>query len=156
MDFELNNILKKLKDIRQDLDLNQTEIADKIGIKQGVYSRWESGREMIPMRRLNSFANITGYTIDYIMGLSVTNKKNSIIKEINLIECGERLRKWRKASGVTQKSLADFLNTTQSTISAYESGKVLILTSFAYQISKKYRVSIDWLLSRSDDMRVKE
>lgn len=40
------------------------------------------------------------------------------------------------------------LNTSHSTISAYENGKILILTSFAYSIAIKYNVSLDWLCGK--------
>lgn len=44
--------------------------------------------------------------------------------------------------------LAKLLNTTHSTISAYESGKTTILTAFAYEICKKYNISMDYLIGR--------
>ena len=40
------------------------------------------------------------------------------------------------------------LNTTHSTISAYESGKTKLLTIFAIEIVKKYNISLDWLCGR--------
>ena len=52
---------------------------------------------------------------------------------------------FRKKNNLTQKELAIFLNTTPSTICAYEKGKTLILTSFAYQICKKYNISMDYI-----------
>lgn len=155
MDFETNTIFKKLGDIRQDLDLTQKTMSEKIGVKQGVYSRWENGKEIIPLRRLVKFCNITSFRMDYITGLTRVEKYNPIKKEIDPKECGERLKKWRKENNVTQKELATFLNTTQSTISAYESGKVLILTAFAYQIAKKYRISMDWICGRIENPRIR-
>lgn len=154
MNFETNIIFKKLGDIRQDLDMTQKAMSDQLDVKQGVYSRWENGKEIIPLRRLNEFCNITSYTMDYITGLTRTNKKCPEKKEIDVKECGERLKKWRKESHVTQKELANFLNTTQSTISAYESGKVLILTAFAYQIAKNYKISMDWISGRTDEINI--
>ena len=44
--------------------------------------------------------------------------------------------------------LAKLLNTNHSTISAYESGKTTILTAFAYEICKKYNISMDYLIGR--------
>ena len=58
-----------------------------------------------------------------------------------LIELREDLDKNQReiasVLGISQQALADLLNTSHSTISAYESGKTLILTAFAYQISKQ-------------------
>ena len=53
-----------------------------------------------------------------------------------------------KEKGITQVELAEFLNTTQSIISAYENGKTTLLTAFALQIVKKYNLSLDWLCGR--------
>lgn len=156
MNFENEGILVKLKDVRQDLDMTQKFISDSINIKQGVYSRWENGGEMIPIRRFNELCNLFHCTMDYIVGLSKTNIKCDEISELDLKLCGERLKFWRKANGITQKELAEFLNTTQSTISAYEAGKTIILTAFAYQISKTYKISMDWLLGRSNLQNIQD
>lgn len=155
MEYDVNNILIKLKDIRQDLDMTQRMISDKLDIKQGVYSRWESGKEVIPLRRLNQLCNLLHCRMDYITGLSLSNKKSQVVKEIDLVESGKRLRSWRKNNHISQQELANFLNTTQSTISAYESGKALILTAFAYQIAKSYNVSMDWLTCRSENQEIR-
>ncbi len=58
------------------------------------------------------------------------------------------MKELRKNNGITQEELAKFLNTTQSTISAYESGKTTLLTAFALQIVNKYNISLDWLCGR--------
>lgn len=150
MNYENEGVLVKLRDIRQDLDMTQRFVSANMNVKQGVYSRWENGKEMIPFRRLNELCNLLHYTMDYITGLSITNKKSDSVCQIDLYLCGERLKLWRNKTGITQKQLAEFLNTTQSTISAYEAGKTLILTAFAYQIAKDYGVSMDWLAGRSE------
>lgn len=155
MDFETNTIFKKLVDIRQDLDMTQKNMSEQIGVKQGVYSRWENGKEIIPLRRLIKFCNITSYRMDYITDLTRTEKRNPVNMEVDSKVCGERLKKWRKENKITQKELATFLNTTQSTISAYESGEVLILTAFLYQIAKKYKISMDWICGRIEEEKIK-
>ena len=156
MDYEKDGILIRLKDVRQDLDMTQNVVATKLNIKQGVYSRWENGKEMIPLIRLNELCNFFHYTMDYITGLTLTNKKSDCTHAIDFKICGDRLKLWRKSKGLTQKQLAEILNTTQSTISAYEAGKTLILTAFAYQLAKTYHVSIDWLVGRSEIMDIQD
>lgn len=155
MNYEYESILVRLRDIRQDLDITQNNIASLIGVKQGVYSRWESGKEMIPLFRLNKVCNLLHCTMDYIVGFSQSNKKSEVIYEIDLNVTSERLKIFRNSVGLTQKELAEVLNTTQSTISAYETGKTLILMAFAYQIAKDYGVSMDWLVGRSGEMYIK-
>ena len=57
---------------------------------------------------------------------------------------------FRKNNNITQVELANFLNTTHSTISAYESGKTTLLTAFALQIVYKYNISLDGLCGRTN------
>ncbi len=149
-----NTIFRKLADIREDLDMTQKTLADKMNVRQGVYSRWESGKEIIPLRRLNQFCNITGYSMDYVLCLTNYKQKTKPVKKLDLKKCGARLKDWRIRSGITQRELADYLNTSQSTISAYEVGKVLILTAFAYQIARKYNVSLDFLCGRWEQEKI--
>lgn len=52
--------------------------------------------------------------------------------------------------------LAKLLNTTHSTISAYESGKTTILTVFAYEICKKYNISMDYLIGRINKITIED
>lgn len=87
--------------------------------------------------------------MDYVIGLSNIKYYNITNKEIDKILIGERLRKIRKDKNITQEKLADILNTTHSTISAYESGKTTILTAFAYEICKRYNISMDYLCGRT-------
>ena len=63
---------------------------------------------------------------------------------------GERLKTFRKNNNLTQVELANILHTTHSTISAYESGKTMLLTAFALQIVRDYNISLDWLCGRTN------
>ena len=47
-------------------------------------------------------------------------------------------------------NLAKVLNTTSATISAYETGKTLLLTAFAIELAKKYHISIDLLCGKEE------
>lgn len=146
--------MNKLIDIREKFDLTQEEIAKKLKTSQSNYSRWEKGTEFIPLNKLNYLCNCFNTSIDYLFGFVKTNKKTNNI-ELNKKEIGNNIKILRKENNLTQKDLANFLNTTQSTISAYESGKTLILTAFAYQLAKKYNISMDWLCGKSNKKYIK-
>ena len=142
MKFEL------LEDLRKDHNINQTEIAELLKVKQPTYSSWENGSKIIPLKHLNTLANYYNVSLDYITNLSKENIKTKKIKELDKNIIGKNLKKFRNEYKITQEELAKLLNTTHSTISAYEKGKTLILTAFAYQICNKYNVSLDWLCGR--------
>ncbi len=141
-----------LKEIRTSKNLIQEDVAKFLGISQETYSKYERKRFEIPINQLNKLSNEWKYSIDYLLGLTNYNKYNNVFKSINRNITGQRLKDFRKHFNLTQVELAKFLNTTQSTISAYESGKTLILTSFAVQISNKFNVSVDYLCGKKTNM----
>ena len=141
---------KRLLDLRDYRDLSQKDVADVLGISRQTYSLWELGIKIIPLKHLNTLCNFYDVSMDYVLNLS--NKKNykniMQIKELDRIEIGKRLKTIRDNNNLSFRTLAIELNTTPSTIHAYEHGKTLILTAFAYQICKKYKISLDWLCGK--------
>ena len=151
--YRIIKLVKKMKfelleDIRKDKNLNQLEIAELINVKQPTYSTWENGTKIIPLKHLNTIANYYNVSLDYLTNLSMQNDKTNKIKNLDKKLIGNNLKKFRHDNNITQVELAKILNTTHSTLSAYESGKTLILTAFAYQICKTYKISLDWLCGR--------
>ena len=65
---------QRLKDLREDKDMKQAEIADILGIRQTVYSRYERGFQNIPLEHLLTLADFYNVSTDYILGR--TNNKN--------------------------------------------------------------------------------
>ena len=66
-------ILQRLRDLREDRDMRQADIADFLGIKQTVYSRYERGFQNIPLEFLIRLADFYNVSTDYILGR--TNNK---------------------------------------------------------------------------------
>ena len=78
------------------------------------------------------------------------NYKNDFInydykKKIDKNTIGNNIKFLRKKNNLTQSDLAKILNTSQSTISAYENGKSLVLTVFIYSLAHEFNLSIDKL-----------
>lgn len=136
--------------LREEKELKQNELASILNVKQVNISNWENTKEIIPLNKLNAYSNYFNVNLDYIAKLS-DNKTST--KKINLDKktIGNNLKALRKEFNITQEELASLLNTSHSTISAYETGKTLILTAFAFQICQKYNVSFDWLVGKNSD-----
>lgn len=66
--------MERLRDLREDKDLTQQEIADMLGCSQTTYSRYETGDLNVPVDILKKLAKFYKVSIDYIVG--ITNKKN--------------------------------------------------------------------------------
>ena len=147
---------EKLLNLRDYNDLTQEEIAKIIGVKRTTYSSWENGSITIPLKHLNTLCNYYNVSMDYFCGFTnIKNDKGNVkLKEVNKILIGYNIRYIRYKFNLTLRDVAKLLNTSPSTISAYENGRTLILTSFAYQICKKYNISMDWLCCRSDNINI--
>ena len=139
----------KISHIREEKELTQQQLANIIGGSRVNISNWENEKEIPNINRVNKIADHFQVSIDYLFNLS--NKKkytDSKIGEIDKLLAGQRLKEFRNENNLTLRKLANLLNTTPSTISAYETGKTLILTAFAIQICRKYKISMDWLYGK--------
>ena len=139
----------RIKFFRENNELTQKEIAKMLKTSQSNYSRWENNKELIPLEKLNMFCNLFKTNMDYVLGITKNNYFYGTHIFNNLI-IGSNLKKVRKDNNITQEQLSSFLNTTQATISAYESGKTDLLTAFAIQIVVKYNISLEWLCGRKN------
>ncbi|MGI5978619.1 MAG: helix-turn-helix domain-containing protein [Oscillospiraceae bacterium] len=59
----------RIKELRTDNDYTQEQIANYLGIKQTVYSRYETGKNDMKIEYLVKLANFYGVSADYILGL---------------------------------------------------------------------------------------
>ena len=66
---------QRIKDLREDNDKSQAEIAEMLGMKQQQYARYESGKQEIPLHHLIALAKYYNVSLDYLAGLVETPKK---------------------------------------------------------------------------------
>lgn len=144
---------ERLKYLREEQEITQNELANLLQIHFATYSQFEREYTIIPIKKLNILANFFHVSIDYLFDFTNIKHYNNSKKEINLSISGERLKNFRKENKITQKSLAQFLNTTQSNIVGYEQGKFIISTPYLYMICKKYNMSADYLLGKIDYLK---
>ena len=69
------NIYQRLKDLREDADKSQEEIAKIIGTSQSYYAQYENGKRAIPFERMIILAKYYNVSLDYLAGLVETPKK---------------------------------------------------------------------------------
>ncbi len=69
---------RRIRDMREDADLTQTQIADYLHIAQTVYSRYERGYQTIPLHLLIRLADFYHVSLDYLTGRSDTPNPPSI------------------------------------------------------------------------------
>ena len=70
------NIYQRIRDLREDKDLKQSEVAENLHLQREVYRRYETGQREIPLNIAILIADLYNVSLDYI-----TNRTNR--KEIN-------------------------------------------------------------------------
>ena len=66
---------QRLRDIREDADKTQSEIAALLGTRQQQYARWESGAFQMPIEHYKTLARYYNVSLDYLAGLIDTPRK---------------------------------------------------------------------------------
>lgn len=59
---------RRIRDLREDRDLTQKQIAEVLGMSQTGYSKYETGENDIPTAILIKLADFYGTTTDYLLG----------------------------------------------------------------------------------------
>ena len=65
---EVMPVYPRLRDLREDSDRNQTELAAMLGMSQTGYSKYETGENEIPVSILIKLADIYQTSTDYLLG----------------------------------------------------------------------------------------
>ncbi len=64
----------RFRDLREDMDMTQQELAAKLNIRQSTLSQYENGQRQIPLNTLIRLALLFDTSTDYLLGL--TNERN--------------------------------------------------------------------------------
>ena len=63
-------MFQRIRDLREDHDLTQEEVAKILCVKQATYSRYDSGAINVPVDILIKLASYYNTSVDYILGLT--------------------------------------------------------------------------------------
>ncbi len=65
----------RMRNLREDNDLTQQEIASMLGTSQTMYARYERGANEMPIRHLIKLARYFDVSTDYLLGLTKEKQK---------------------------------------------------------------------------------
>lgn len=139
----LNN---RIKECREELELTQEELGYIFGVKKATISNWENGYDIIPFRKLVKFCNMYNYSLDFVCGLTRSNKNYPKIEKLDKNKIGKKLKNLRNELRLSQQQIADECSISRATYCHYELGMNLISTLTIYTICKKYNLSIDEII----------
>ena len=80
----MRSFLAKLRGLREDNDLTQTQVAKILGTSQTMYARYERGANEMPIRHLITLCKFYNVSADYLLGTTPNLKqKQKTVKKIN-------------------------------------------------------------------------
>ncbi len=145
-------IVKNLRESREILNLKQIDIARRINAHYSTVSGWETEKDIIPLKRLITYANTFEYSLDYLFGIMNTNNYQEIILDIETLS--DNLLNLRNKNKMIQESVAKKLSISTGTYCDYENGRELISTRSLYFLTKIYKpFSIDKLFQNEQNKK---
>ena len=145
-------IRSNLKEVRQDHDITQQEVAAILGVAQNTYSQYENGKREIPISKIEltapvliQLADYYQVSIDYLLGHTGTGRTGNS----NMTIMDTRMRELREDRDLSQAQVAKILNCDQSLYSKYERGQRELPLRFALLLADYYHVSLDYLMCRT-------
>lgn len=60
----------RIRDLREDNDLTQQQVANYLNIRQNTYSQYETGSRQIPLGIIIALANLYKTSTDYLLGIT--------------------------------------------------------------------------------------
>lgn len=72
---------RRLRDLREDRDLSQRQVAKILGMSQTGYSKYETGENDIPTQVLIRLAHFYGTSVDYLLSLTDQPKPYAPLKK---------------------------------------------------------------------------
>lgn len=84
----MKHLKNRIRDLREDMDLRQIDVAQKTGIDQKTLSNYETGKTTPDSYSIIKLAEFFQVTTDYLIGYSNSNLKTSedVIKKLEKIE----------------------------------------------------------------------
>lgn len=142
----MDNIAKRLKELRKQSGLKQKEIAEKLNITVGGYSNYERNFSLPSCEKLVQLANIYQTTLQYI----ITGEQDTqCYDEKNFCSFPQRLRELREKRNMTQQQVADCLGIRKATYQGYEYNKYEPKLDKLLQLAELFDVTLDELMGRN-------
>lgn len=137
----------RLKEIRNDKGIKQSEIAEYLNIKKDTYSKYETNGAIPSLETIFYFAKYFELNIDFVLGLKDTRTK-AIYNNYDKYLIAINLKYLRNKNNYTQMSLGNKINVTHAAINLYENAKTNPSLNIVYKYVKLFHISFHDLCTK--------
>lgn len=135
--------MNRLRALRKEHNLKQSDLSNKLGVTQASLSGWETGKYEIDNKTLIALSNFFGVSVDYLLGNDTAFESSPPPSLF-----GERIKELRKSHRLTMKKLGELIGVAQNTVSNWENGKRQPDYGTLTFLAEYFNVSTDYLLGK--------
>ena len=135
--------MNRLKELREDIDLRQEDVAKILGITRGTCAQYELGILNISIDNLKKLSSFYNTSIDYILYRTDNRKPYSKINSNNGIN---RLKELRNINSKTQKQVSMELGIPLKSYIKYENSSRSLNIQLLNKLSDYYNTGIDYIV----------
>ena len=147
----------RLKELREERNLTQMEVAKAIETSQSNIGRWEKGLNEPAASYLIKLANLFNVSTDYLLGISndfdatpATEEKNAFFETEDIFS--QRLRALRESDKLSQIAFAEKIGFSQAAISSWENNTREPGIEALLRIARFFNVSVDYLVGYKQEL----
>ena len=130
----MSNFNNQLKTLRQEYNLSQQELADKIGISKSSINMYERGEREPGIETVKRIADFFNVDVDYLFGVSDIKKRREFKVTRTNKSIAHNIRHHREQANLSKKEFADLLGVDETTITDLESGSAALKKDMLYKI----------------------
>ena len=148
--------LSRLKNMREDKDLHQIDMANVLGVNRSNYSLWELEINEIPVDKLAFCADYFNSSMDYLLNLSDSKDTENLILGFDYKILGKNLKRIRIKNEYSQEYVAFILDVSPTTIGKYEKSNIKIPLNNLYKYVKLFNISINAICGKTQNSEFEE
>ena len=147
----MSNFNNQLKTLRQEYNLSQQELADKIGISKSSINMYERGEREPGIETVKRIADFFNVDVDYLFGVSDIKKRREFKVTRTNKSIAHNIRHHREQSNLSQKELADLLGIDEAVVADLESSKSTLKKDMLYKICDVLHLIPSNIMPRDDE-----
>ncbi len=141
-------IYKRIKDIREDNDLTQNDIANKLNVNRSTYANWENGDKLIPLEKLDEISVLFNVPFSYLLDMEISYSKKITIKKMNYKKMLDKINNIKKTKKQTYQDIANAIGVSKATAFKYYNNQMKIPVDKLILLSDFMKCNIDQLLGK--------
>lgn len=139
---------KRIKDVREDNDYTQNELADKLGVNRSTYANWENGDKLIPLDILDKISVLFNVPFSYLLNNESLKDKSIKIKKLDYNNLLNNLNTMKKIKKNSYQEIGDAIGVTRGTVYKYYNNIMKIPVDKLILLSNYVDCNIDKLLGK--------